>query len=98
MSMAQRYAGYLEREAHQAATPVKAEAMRQVANKLRELERENNALRADAARLDWLADKDNEIGNVLLPTHCVTANLGSLRDAIDMAMHRKPPNAEITGG
>ena len=30
MSMAQRYAGYLEREAFKAATPVKAEAMRQV--------------------------------------------------------------------
>ena len=86
MSMAQRYAGYLEREAHHAATPVKAEVMRQAANKLRELERENTALRADAARLDWLADKDNEISNVQLPTHCVTANLSSLRDAIDMAM------------
>lgn len=93
MSMAQRYAGYLEREAHQAATPVKAEAMRQAANKLRELERENNALRADAARLDWLADKDNKIGNVQLPTHCVTANLSSLRDAIDMAMREQEHDA-----
>lgn len=93
MSMAQRYAGYLEREAHQAATPVKAEAMRQAANKLRELERENNALRADAARLDWLADPSNEIGNVQLPTRCVTANLGSLRDAIDMAMREQDHDA-----
>lgn len=89
MSIAQRYAGYLEREAHHAATPVKAEAMRQAANKLRELDRENAALRADAARLDWLADKDNEIGNVQLPTHCVTANLDSLRGAIDMAMREQ---------
>lgn len=83
MSMAQRYAGYLEREAHKAETPVKAEAMRQAANKMRELERENERLRADAARMDWLADPSNCIGNVQLPTHCVTANLGSLRDAIE---------------
>lgn len=89
MSMAQRYAGYLEREAHTAATHVKAEAMRQAANKMRELERENERLRADAARLDWLADPSNGIGNVQLPTRCVTANLGSLRDAIDMAMREQ---------
>lgn len=89
MSMAQVYADFLVREAYQAATPAMAEAMRQAAYKLRELERENNTLRADAARLDWLADKNNEIGNVHLPTHCVTANLGSLRDAIDMAMREQ---------
>ena len=57
--------------------------------KMRELERENEMLRADAARLDWLADPSNSIGNVQLPTHCVTANLGSLRDAIDMAMREQ---------
>ena len=57
--------------------------------KMRELERENEMLRADAARLDWLADPSNGIGNVQLPTHCVTANLGSLRDAIDMAMREQ---------
>ncbi|WP_288094428.1 hypothetical protein [Thiomonas sp.] len=89
MSMAQRYAGYLDREANRATTPVKAEAMRQAANKLRELERENKRLRADAARLDWLSDPDNPVGNVQLPTHCVTANLHSLRDAIDMAMREQ---------
>lgn len=61
MSITQRYAGYLEREATNAATPVKAEAMRQAANKMRELERENVRLRADAARLDWLADRLNQI-------------------------------------
>lgn len=93
MSMAQRYAGYLEREAHGAATPVKAEEMRQAANKLRELERENERLRADAARLDWLSDPDNTVGNVQLPTHCVTANLHSLRDAIDMAMREQEHDA-----
>ena len=40
----------------------------------------------DARRLDWLADPDNAIGNVQLPTVCVEANLESLRGAIDMAM------------
>ena len=50
--MAQRYADYLDREAHHAATPVKAEAIRQAANKLRELERENAALAARLAELE----------------------------------------------
>jgi len=43
-------------------------------------------LEADKKRIDWLADKDNEIGNVQLPTACVENNLSSLRDAIDAAM------------
>lgn len=89
MSMARRYADYLEREANTAATPVKAEKMRKVANQMRELERENDRLLADAARLDWLADPLNCMGNVQLPTHCVTANLGNMRDAIDMAMREQ---------
>lgn len=45
MSMAQQYASYLERESYKAATPVKAEAMRQAANKLYELDRETHRLR-----------------------------------------------------
>lgn len=53
-------------------------------------------LRKDEARLDWLADPSNWIGNVQLPTHCVTANIGNLRDAIDMAM-REQENAKLTG-
>ena len=40
----------------------------------------------DKARLDWLADVNNSIGNVLLPTDIVERNLGSLRDGIDEAM------------
>ena len=40
----------------------------------------------DTKRLDWLADRDNHIGNVQLPAECVACNLHSLRDAIDMAM------------
>lgn len=47
---------------------------------------EVEALRQDAVRLDWLADPANTVGQVLLPTPCVEANLGSLRGAIDAAM------------
>lgn len=43
-------------------------------------------LQADKARIDWLADRDNHIGNVQLPMACVEANIESLRGAIDMAM------------
>lgn len=39
----------------------------------------------DTARLDWLADRDNAIGQVLLPTECVIAHL-DMRAAIDAAM------------
>jgi hypothetical protein len=41
---------------------------------------------ADKARIDWLADTDNQIGNVTLPSECVLANSHSLRAAIDAAM------------
>jgi len=41
---------------------------------------------ADAARLDWLADPGNQIGNVHLPTECVLAHPESMRAAIDAAM------------
>lgn len=40
----------------------------------------------DTVRLDWLADKHNKIGIVLLPTECVEKHLDSMRDAIDEAM------------
>lgn len=40
----------------------------------------------DTVRLDWLADKNNNMGSVLLPTACVENHLDSLRDAIDEAM------------
>ena len=40
----------------------------------------------DKARLDWLADVNNSIGNVRLPPDIVERNLGSLRDCIDEAM------------
>ena len=51
-----------------------------------ELQRENNALLKDKARIDWLADADNKLGSVLLPRDIVERNLHSMRDAIDEAM------------
>lgn len=39
----------------------------------------------DAGRLDWLADVNNEIAQVLLPKACVEAHPESPRAAIDMA-------------
>lgn len=41
---------------------------------------------ADTARLDWLADPNNQIGNVQIPIDCVLAHPESMRAAIDMAM------------
>ncbi len=46
----------------------------------------------DAVRLDWLADKHNKIGSVLLPRECVEKHLDSLRDAIDAAMQLPTDN------
>ena len=40
----------------------------------------------DTIRLDWLADPENKIGGVILPTECVERHLDSMRDAIDAAM------------
>ncbi len=51
---------------------------------------EVRAWKRDAERLDWLADPNNSIGNVQLPTECVTENLHSLRAAIDAAMEKQP--------
>jgi len=47
---------------------------------------EVDAMERDKARIDWLADPENTIGNVQLPVGAVTENIGSLRDAIDAAM------------
>jgi len=46
---------------------------------------ENKALRADADRIDWLADVSNTVGSVVLPRDIVEANVSSLRQAIDAA-------------
>lgn len=45
-----------------------------------------NELKRDKARLDWLADPSNFIGNVTLPIKCIENNIHSMRDAIDEAM------------
>ena len=47
---------------------------------------ETVAAMKDRERMDWLADPVNPVGNVQLPTAAVTANIHSLRDAIDAAM------------
>lgn len=44
----------------------------------------------DTTRLDWLADPDNTMAQVLLPADCVTKHLDSMRAAIDMAMTMAP--------
>lgn len=40
----------------------------------------------DSIRIDWLANKNNFVGNVQLPRECVENNITSLRGAIDDAM------------
>lgn len=86
MSIAQTQADHLEKLATESISLVIKAFLRQTAQELRRLERENESLRADAARLDFLADPNNKLANVELPTHCVLANLHSLRAAIDMTM------------
>ena len=49
-------------------------------------------LHPDTVRLDWLADKHNKIGSVLLPRECVEKHLDILRDAIDAAMQLPTDN------
>ena len=46
----------------------------------------------DAVRLDWLADKHNKTGSVLLPRECVEKHLDNMRDAIDAAMKLSADN------
>ena len=63
-----------------------AELQQFLSDGIAELQQENNALLKDKARLDWLADVNNSIGNVQLPRDIVAHNLHSMRDAIDEAM------------
>ena len=46
----------------------------------------------DTVRLDWLADKHNKIGSVLLPRESVEKHLDNMRDAIDAAMKLSADN------
>ena len=41
---------------------------------------------ADTKRIDFLADKNQFVANVIMPTEIVERNLSSLRDALDEAM------------
>ena len=50
---------------------------------------ENLALKADAERINWLADVNNTVGSVVLPREIVEANMASLRQAIDAARGAK---------
>jgi hypothetical protein len=43
-------------------------------------------LKKDKARIDWLADPAQNIGNITLPRDIVERNLHSMRAAIDEAM------------
>lgn len=52
-------------------------------------------LQNDKARLDWLADVNNTIGNVALPRDIVERNLHRLRDAIDEAMEMQANNSTV---
>lgn len=63
-----------------------AELQQLLSDGIAELQQENDTLLKDKARLDWLADVNNNIGNVQLPRDISERNLGSLRDAIDEAM------------
>lgn len=51
-----------------------------------ELQAQVDLKNKDTIRIDWLADVNQSVGNVMLPTVCVYQNLHSLRAAIDMAM------------
>ena len=73
----------------EAAHASRREAQARVAElteQVQKLGRELHRHKLDTARLDWLADRENAIGNVQLPSECVLAHPESLRAAIDMAM------------
>lgn len=112
MSTAQRYAGYLEREAFKAATPVKAEAMRQAASKLRELNKDNGELRE---AVDYLSEGMRDVFPVAhrlaLELECLllsttdTAAVSKWWDSANEALEQwrefcreETHNAELTGG
>ena len=75
MSIEQRYAGFLERESHNARTPTKGEAMRQAARLLLENARKNERMRREIYALQealcfWLpcvpgvhSERDERIAN-----------------------------------
>ena len=73
----------------EAAHTARREAQARVAElteQVQALGRKLHRHKLDTARLDWLADRENDIGNVQLPTECVLAYPESMRAAIDAAM------------
>lgn len=73
----------------EAAHAARREAQARVAELTEQVQKLGRALhrhKLDTARLDWLADRENAIGNVQLPTECVQAHPESMRAAIDAAM------------
>lgn len=58
----------------------------QVHSENERLRMECDHLRKDAARLDFLADPNQDVAHVLLPTAIAEQNVHSLRAAIDAAM------------
>lgn len=64
--------------------------LEQAADDLDEAAKAACAASADTARLDWLADVDNTIANVQLPTMCVMNHMDDMRAAIDEAMRLDP--------
>lgn len=76
-----------------------ADSYEKVASVSRTLAAEVRRLRAlasragghpDTVRMDWLADRNNIIGNVQLPAVCVMNNLHDMRAAIDEAVRLDP--------
>jgi len=66
--------------------PELREYVRHLKKMMLSIQRSNMECEKDRRRMDWLADPENKIGNVQLPTEIVKANRHSLRDAIDAAM------------
>lgn len=63
-----------------------AELQQLLSDGIAELQRENAELQKDKARLDWLADVNQNIGDLTFPRDIVERNLHSMRAAIDEAM------------
>lgn len=77
---------YLARCRCQDLSPVTKALMMKAWDAALQSSAEAKELRKDKARLDWLADRENTVGNVFLPRDVVARNLHSLRAAIDDAM------------
>lgn len=58
-------------------------------------EAELQELLKDKARIDWLADVNQNIGNVILPRDIVERNVHGLRSAIDEAMEMQANNSTV---